>query len=48
MAANDSKSYLGYLNDLVDKYNNIYHCSIGKKSVGADYSALFEKISSSH
>ena len=25
------KSYLGYLNRLVDKYNNTYHCSIGKK-----------------
>ena len=31
MTPNDSKSYLGYLNKLVDEYNNGYHCSIGKK-----------------
>ena len=31
MAANDRKSYLGYLNKLVDEYNNTYHRSIGKK-----------------
>ena len=30
MTVNDSKSCLGYLNKLVDKYNNTYHCSIGK------------------
>ena len=29
--ANDSKSYLSYLNKLVDEYNNTYHPSIGKK-----------------
>ena len=28
--ANDSKSYLSYLNKLVDQYNNTYHHSIGK------------------
>ena len=44
MTATDSKSYLGYLNRLVDKYNNIYHRSIGKKPVDTDYSALTEKI----
>ena len=27
----NSKSSLGYLNKLVDEYNNIYHRSIGKK-----------------
>ena len=27
------KSYLGYLNRLVDKYNNTYHCSTGKKNI---------------
>ena len=32
MTVNDSKSYLGYLNKLVDQYNNTYHCSIGKKT----------------
>ena len=31
MAADDSKSYLFYLNKLVDEYNNSYHYSIGKK-----------------
>ena len=25
LAANDSKSYLGYLNKLVDEYNNTYY-----------------------
>ena len=30
MTANDSKSYIGYLNKLVDKYNNTCHSSIGK------------------
>ena len=28
MTANDSKSYLPYLNKLVDQYNNTYHHSI--------------------
>ena len=40
MRANDSKSYLGYLNKLVDQCNN----SIGKKPIHADYSALDEKF----
>ena len=31
MAANDSKSYLPYLNKLVDQYNNTYHHSISNK-----------------
>ena len=30
MTANDNKSYPIYLNNLVDEYNNTYHCSIGK------------------
>ena len=30
MTANESKSYLGYLNKLVDEYNNTNHRSIGK------------------
>ena len=42
MKANDSKSYLGYLNKLVDEYNNNYHCSIGTKPIDADYSAFTE------
>ena len=49
MTANNSKSYLGYLNKLVDEYNNTYyHRSIGKNPIHADYSALTEKIKLSH
>ena len=44
MTANDSKSYLSYLNKLVDQYNNAYRHSIGKKLINADYSALAEKL----
>ena len=44
MIANDSKPYLGYLNKLVKEYNNTYHRSIGKKPLGAGYSALTEEI----
>ena len=46
MTANDSKSYLSYLNKLVDQYNNTYHHSINKKPINAYYSALTEKIES--
>ena len=48
MTANDSKSYLGFWNELVDEYNNTYYRCIGKKAVGADYSAFTEKIELSH
>ena len=45
MKYKDSKSCLGYLNKLVDEYNNTYHCSISKKSVDANnYSALTKEI----
>ena len=44
MTANDSNSYVTYLNKLVDQYNNTYHHSINKKSINADYSALTEQI----
>ena len=40
ITAIDSKSYLAYLKKLVDKYNNIYHHSINKKAINADYSSL--------
>ena len=43
MTANDSKSYLPYLNKIVGQYNNSYS-SINKKPINADYSALTEKI----
>ena len=46
MAANDSKSYHPYLNNLVDQYNNTYHHSINKKPINADYSASTENIES--
>ena len=48
MAANNSKPNLGYLNKLVDEYNNTYHCSIGKKPICAGHSALSEELKSSH
>ena len=44
MTANYKKSYLGYFNKLVDKFNRSYYRSIGKKPTGADYSPLTEKI----
>ena len=43
MTANDSKSYLTYLDKLVDQYNSIYHHSVNKKPINGDYSALTEK-----
>ena len=33
MTANDRKSYLSYLNKLVDQYNNSYHHSSNKKPI---------------
>ena len=44
MKVNDSKFYHGYLNQLVDEYNNTYHCSIGKTPIDADYFAFTEEI----
>ena len=44
MRVNDSKSYLGYLEKLVDQYNNTYHLSFGKTFIDADYSAFTEEI----
>ena len=43
MTANDSKSYLNYLNKLVDQCKNTYHHYISKKPINADYSALTKK-----
>ena len=48
MTVNDSKSYLLYLNKLVDQCNNAYHHSFYKKPVNNDYSALNEKIERNH
>ena len=43
ITANDIKSYLLYLNKLVDQYNNTYHHSVNKKPINTDYFALTEK-----
>ena len=43
-AANDSKSYLPYLNKIVDQYNNTYDHSTNEKPINADCSALTGKI----
>ena len=48
MTDNDGKSYLGYLNKLVDEYNNTYHCSIGKKPIDSNYSIFIYENESSH
>ena len=42
--ANDKKSYLPFLNKLVDQYNNTYYHSINENPINADYSALTEKL----
>ena len=42
MTANNSKSYLVYLNILINQYNNNCNHSINKKPVNADHSALTE------
>ena len=44
MAANERKSYLSYLNKLLDQYDNTYHHSIGERPINADYSALTKKL----
>ena len=46
MAVPNSSSYLDYLKQLVNKYNNIYHHSFGKKPIHANYSSLSEEIES--
>ena len=43
MTANDSNSYLSYLNKLEDQCNDNYLHDIDKKPINADYSALTEK-----
>ena len=46
ITADNSKSYLPYLNKLVDEYNNTYHHYINKTPNNADCFALTEKIES--
>ena len=48
MTANDSKACFDYLIKLVDKYNNSYLHSIGRKPIDADYYALTGKFESIH
>ena len=48
MKTNDRKSYLSYLNKLIDQYNDTYDHSISKKPLDADYSALTENIETNH
>ena len=48
MTANLTKSYLLYLNKIVDQYSNIYHHSVIKKPINADYYALTEKIETNY
>ena len=44
MAADNSKSYLGHLNNFIDQYNSTYHHFVNKKSIDIDYSNLTEKL----
>ena len=44
--ANNSKSYLSDLNNLVDEYNKTYHNSIGKRPINAYCFDLTENIES--
>ena len=48
MTGSYSKCYHGYINKLVHQCNNTYHRSFVKKPIDANYSALTEKIESSH
>ena len=44
MAANDSKSYLGYLNKLVDQYNNTCHRFSLTEDIESSYKASSFKV----
>ena len=46
LAANNSKSYLLYLDKLVDQYNNNYHLSVNEKLINFYYSTSAENIES--
>ena len=47
ITANDSKTYLGYLDKLVNEYNNTCHCSFDKKLIHVNCSTLSKQIESS-
>ena len=44
----NGRSYLDYLDKLVDEDNNTYYRSIGKNFIDVDYSALTRKIDTTH
>ena len=44
MTANDSKSYLSYLNKLVDQYNNTYYHSALTEKIEMNPKALTFKV----
>ena len=44
MIANDSNPYLGYMNKLVDEYNNVCHHSIDKRPIDADFLLCLKKL----
>ena len=43
MTAGNTKTYLGYLYELVDEWSKTYHRFINEKNIGATYSALTEE-----
>ena len=43
MTAGDTKTYLDYLYELVDEWNNTYHRFINEENIGATYTALTEE-----
>ena len=48
MTALNSPFYVDYLVKSVDEYNDIYHCSIGRKAIHTDYSASPENIKTNY
>ena len=48
MTAKYSKTYLDYLNKLVNQYKNTYHRSIDKETIDANHFDLIEDTESIH
>ena len=48
MTSNDTKSYLGHQNDLVDEQNDSYYRSIDRDPVEANYCTMIKEIESSY
>ena len=40
----NTRSYLDYLDKLLDEHNNTYHSSIGEKPIDTNYSAWTEEL----